>query len=232
MRREEEVHKGFTKFDEERVLGKQIKDTMSPYMPLIRSQGGDEKTAIAGLLQTAYTLHTSDLPTKTRLIQQLAQQHGVDLGQNNAQPVDQTVHQLQNELQQLKQYIQSQQVNTEQQEQAQIHSTIDSFASKPENIYFHDVKPAMAALLKEGQAKDLQEAYDMACWARPDIRPLMLQSQQKQTAENVREKANKARNAAVSVTGSPVSSTGNSSQPASTLADELRNQFAAASGRV
>jgi len=234
-RREEEVHKGFTKFDEERVLGKQMKDVISPYLPMIRAEGSNEKQAVANLLQTAYTLRTADVNTKTQLFYQLAQQYGVDLGRNpqlQNQFVDPTVQQLQQEIAQLKQFYQGQVSSVEQQEQAQIQNVIDSFASDPKNIYFENVRPDVAALLKEGRAKDLQEAYEMACWARPDIRPLLLQQQEKQRADEQREKANKARSASVSVSGSPVASGSGAPAQTDSLRDQIRQSLRAASGHV
>lgn len=232
QRREEEVHKGFTKFDEERVLGKQIKDVISPYMPMIRAEGGNEKEAISNLLQTAYTLRTATPEVKRDLILGLAQQYGVNLGQQQFQPqggygVDPTVQQLQGQVQQLTQYINGQQQTAEQHENAQTQSMIQSFASDAANIYFNDVKPHMAALLQNGQAATLQEAYEQACWARPDIRPLMLQSQEKQALAKKQEQANKARNAAGSVSGAPIGASTATQKPAGSLRDELRQQFAA-----
>lgn len=233
QRREEEVHKGFTKFDEERVLGKQIKDVISPYMPMIRAEGGNEKEAISNLLQTAYTLRTATPEVKRDLIIGLANQYGVNLGiQQQFQPqsgygVDPTVQQLQSQVQQLTQYINGQQQTAEQLENAQTQSMIQSFASDPANIYFNDVKPHMAALLQNGQAATLQEAYEQACWARPDIRQIMLQEQTKQEMAKKQEQANKARNAAGSVSGAPIGASTATQKPAGNLRDELRQQFAA-----
>lgn len=232
QRREEEVHKGFTKFDEERVLGKQIKDVIGPYMPMIRAEGGNEREAISNLLQTAYTLRTATPEAKRDLILGLAQQYGVNLGQQQFQPqgaygVDPTVQQLQGQVQQLTQYINGQQETAEQHENAQTQRMIQSFASDPANLYFNDVKPQMALLLQNGQAATLQEAYEQACWAKPDIRPLMLQSQEKQALSKKQEQANKARNAAGSVSGAPIGGSSSTQKPAGSLRDELRQQFAA-----
>jgi hypothetical protein len=146
--------------------------------------------------------------------------------------VDPTVQQLQEQVWQLTQAQQHQHAMVEQQEQAQIHSTIESFASDPSNVFFEDVKPEMAALLKEGRAADMQEAYDMACWARPDIRPLLLQAQQKQEQEVKRSKVQKARSAAVSVAGSPSGSSARGNPENRTLTEELAANMRALQGRI
>jgi len=240
MRREEDVHKGFTKFDEQRVFGKQVEDVISPYLPMIKSEGGNALEAIGGMLQTGYILRTGSNEQKAEAIKFLVNKYNIDISpliggqgqQQQGQFIDPTVQQLQNQVWQLTQAQQNQNQFAEQQEQAQIQSTIDSFSSNPANIYFNDVKPEMAALLKEGRAQDMQEAYEMACWARPDIRPLMLQSQQKQLANQNREKVNKARSASVSVTGSPVGSSKSVKTSDRSLSEEIAENLRAFQGRA
>lgn len=240
MRREEDVHKGFTKFDEQRVFGKQVEDVISPYLPMIRSEGGNPLEAIGGMLQTGYILRTGSNESKLKAIEFLVNKYQIDISpmmrpqgqQQQGHYIDPTVQQLQNQVWELTQAQQNQYQMAEQQEQAQIHSTIDSFASDPANIYFENVRPEMAALLKEGRAQDMQEAYDMACWARPDIRPLMLQSQNKRLAEQNREKVNKSRNAAVSITGSPVGSTKSVKSDDRTMREEIAENLRAVQGRA
>jgi hypothetical protein len=229
-RREEEVHKGFTKFDEERVLGKQIKDVITPYLPMIRAEGGDTVGAVSNLLQTAHMLRTDP---RTAILN-LAQRFGVDLGAGapQQQNVDPVVQQLQRQIYEMQQQQQQQYYMKEQHENAQVQSTIESFASDPKNLYFSNVREYMAVLLDAGKAQSLQEAYDMACRADPQVYPLWLQAQQKQEATNKQEQANKARNAAVSVKGSPVGGSGQATNGSENLRDQLRTALNAATGRV
>ena len=207
--READVHKGFTKQDEQRQLGKQFSDVVTPYLPIIRAEGGNPVAAVQDLLQTAYTLRTAPPQQKSELFVRLAQQFGVDMQQvfnrlTGQQPqVNPQVAQMQQQLAQLQQERYLAQQAREQEEQAQIHQTIDSFASDPKNVYFANVKAEVAALLSNGNAKDLQEAYNMACWARPDIRTILLQQQEQQKRADAQAKANKARLAGSSVSGSP-----------------------------
>ena len=229
-RREEEVHKGFTKFDEERVLGKQIKDVITPYLPMIRAEGGDTVGAVSNLLQTAHMLRTDP---RTAILN-LAQRFGVDLGAGapQQQNVDPVVQQLQQQIYQMQQQQQQQYYMKEQHENAQVQSTIESFASDPKNLYFSNVREYMAVLLDAEKAQSLQEAYDMACRADPQVYPLWLQAQQKQEATNKQEQANKARSAAVSVKGSPMGGSGQATNGSENLRDQLRTALNAASGRV
>lgn len=228
MRREAEVHKGFTKQDEHRTIGKSFSDVVSPYVPMIRAEGGEPIAAVQQLLQTAYNLRAANPAQKQDMFIGLAQQYGVDLNgvfqrlQGGQPQVDPQVYQLQQQLAELQRDRTQQSSAFEAQEQAQIHQTIDGFASDPKNVYFTNVKPEMAALLRDGRAQDLQEAYDMACWARPDIRPLMLQQNEQQKQAESRSKAQRARAAGSSISGSPTGSGGNVSPENRSLADEIR----------
>ena len=230
-RREAEVHKGFTKLDEPRQLGKQFSDVVNPYIPMIRAEGGNPVAAVQDLLQTTYTLRTANPQQKQELFLKLAGQFGVDMqgvfnrlqGQPPQQQVNPQVAQMQQQLWQLQQERQQQQLQAEQQTQAQINQTIEGFASDPKNVYFSNVRAEMAALLSNGNAKDLQEAYEMACWARPDIRPLLQQQIDLQKANDAKVKANRARLAGSSISGSPSGAvTAAEGGPNESLRDTLR----------
>lgn len=117
---------------------------------------------------------------------------------------------------------------------APIHESIASFFNDPKNLYAENVADDMTALIKSGQAKDLAEAYEKACWARPDIRSLLIDQQQAERDKQVRDKAadvvSKARSAARSVNGTPIN--GASTTPDLSdlpLREQLERQFAAAS---
>ena len=82
---------------------------------------------------------------------------------------------------------------------------IESFLSDPANVHAEALLGDMATLISTGRAKDLKEAYDTACWMRPDIRQQMI-SQSAPSAqsqiENKAAAADQARRASKSITGS------------------------------
>ena len=239
-RREAEVHKGFTKQDEHRNIGKTFSEAITPYLPMIRAEGAEPIQAVQNLLQTAHMLRQATPDQKQQMFIGLAQQYGVDLngvfqrlaGGQQTQ-MDPQVAALQQQVQQLQQARQREQEMLENQTQTQINQAIESFSSDPKNVFFSNVKAEMAALLQSNRAKDLQEAYDMACWARPDIRPLLLQQQEQQRAAETKAKADKARLASGSITGSPAgrAAAPNLNQSAS-LEDDIRASMRDVLGRL
>lgn len=235
-RREEEAHRGITALGQDAALGKKLKDVISPYLPMIRAEGGDEAGAVRDLLQTAYILRTANAEQKLGVIRHIAGQFGVDLAvaAQGAQQVNPELQSLRQELAQIKGHFANTEQQQHQQVQGQAQAVIEAFVADPKNEFYEQVKPVMASLLIGGQAKDMQEAYDMACHANPDVRSTILTRQtadaEAKRAAEAKAKADAKRRAAGSISGSPagtVSATTTANQNLS-LRDELRQAMRAA----
>ncbi|PXW28252.1 hypothetical protein [Paraburkholderia caballeronis] len=228
-RREEEVHSAITRLGADASVGRKFAEAVTPYLPTIRAEGGEPIAAVRDLLQTAYVLRAGDAEQRVALFRQLAQQFRVDLNQvaQGQQQVDPQVQSLQQQLARVNGFLATQQQQQHQQTQGVLHNHIAAFAADPGHEFFEQVRPVMASLLNGGVAKDLQEAYDMACNANPDVRSTLLTRQQasdeaKRAAE-AKAKADAKRRAGVSISGSPgatVSKT--AADPDRSLRDELR----------
>jgi hypothetical protein len=137
------------------------------------------------------------------------------------------------QVQTLTQHVTQQQRDAEQGRRNEHLSQVQQFAADPKNIYFENVRDRMGQLLRSGGAKDLSEAYEQACWADPQVRPLMVQAQaqeqQRQATEAARARTALARHASGSVIGSPrPGASGSSSAPSATLRDDLSQAWDAA----
>ena len=168
---------------------------------------------------------------------QLAQQYGIQLpqgSQQGQQPVPQAqmhpaIAALSQQVQALTQHHQQAQQQAEAAAQAKVTTSIEAFKSDPANLYFENVKGRMAALLQTGQAADLKDAYEQACWADPSVRPLMGQTAQASAAASSSAKVQQARAAAGSVVGAPGaggSPAARASNPNSSVEDDVRDAFA------
>ncbi|MBX5239639.1 hypothetical protein [Rhizobium sp. NLR22b] len=115
---------------------------------------------------------------------------------------------------------------------------VDAFLSDPANAHAEDVLDDMVALINSGRASTLQDAYDAACWIRPDIRqqlisqtaPAFVHQQQAQRAAA----ADQARRASRSISGySAPGPTRDAArgQPTS-IRDSLRDAMRSARGQV
>lgn len=224
-KREQEIDHGLRRKSEEVKRYEPLEQLIAPRRALWAAQGMDEASAIKTLLAAQDLLERDP----KQGLEFLARSYGVNL--NTAQPQGQP-YQAQPardshpEIAALKQQLQVLQSQVQTAQTAPIVSQIDAFQNDPANLYFENVRDDMAVLLHNGKASDLKEAYEMACWMRPDIRPFLQTTQA--PAAPVQDKAAQARRAAVSVTGSP----GQTRVPKSngSIEDDIRAAFEEVAG--
>lgn len=212
LAREQDIQKGLSKFDEDKNLGKQLREVINPYMPIIQAEGGNPTTAVQSLLNSAYILRTGDPVTKATLVQNLIRQYGIDMSivqdQTGApKQLDPAINSVISELNQLKQQIYQNNTLQDSYTNDKISSEYRVFTENPTNIYKDLVKDDMIALLEKGLAANFQEAYDKAVWLNPQSRSALEQervAKQLADAEAKRKSEIEAkRKASVSVHGNP-----------------------------
>jgi hypothetical protein len=217
------------------------------WTPYLQQIGATPEQAFQALLGMEHTLRTGSPEQKQQALQRLAADYEITLGQTAQPPEDQyqdpAVVALNQKLAQLEAWKTSreqaeQQYQRQQQErqQSELQSAITTFETEktdtgtPAHPHFEEVKATMAALIGGGQAPDLKTAYDMAVWARPDLRQQLLTAQQdaavKKAAEEAKAKALKANTAAASVSGRPVGAT--AAAPAKSVREELERAWSSA----
>jgi hypothetical protein len=224
-KREQEIDHGLRRKSEEVKRYEPLEQVLAPRRAQWAAQGMDEVHAVKTLLAAQDLLEKNPMQG----LEFLARSYGVNL--NTAQPQGQP-YQAQPapdshpEIAALKQQLQVLQSQVQTAQTAPIVSQIDAFQNDPANLYFENVRDDMAVLLHNGKASDLKEAYEMACWMRPDIRPFLQTAQA--PAVPVQDKAAQARRAAVSVTGSP----GQTRIPKSngSIEDDIRAAFEEVAG--
>lgn len=252
-KREADYSRGIQQYAEKAKLADAFQREAQPYEAMLRNEGSNPVAALSSFLKQAYTLRTATPQERGRLIMEVAQKFGADLSeyQGQRQPAEgqQDLSQVQALVQQLvaphlqkiqsweQQQTQAQQAQSMQMEQ-EISSQIEAFQSAtnedgtPKHLYFENVRRLMSAYFANGEAKDLEQAYEMACWANPEVRAA-LQAEQQRTAEaqrleEAKRKATGARNASFGVTGQ--GGVGISGATQSSLRDELASQLDAAMG--
>lgn len=202
-KREQEIDHGLRRKSEEVKRYEPLEQIIAPRRALWAAQGMDEASAIKTLLAAQDLLERDP----KQGLEFLARSYGVSIASLSAQPHQGQPQQAQPapdshpEIVALKQQLQTLQAQVQTAQTAPLVSQIEAFQNDPANLYFENVRDDMAVLLNNGKAADLKEAYEMACWMRPDIRPFLQSTQAPAVA--TQDKAAQARRAAVSVTGSP-----------------------------
>lgn len=235
IKREADIHKGMTTMDDERNFGKEMQKAVLPYMPLINSSNTTPMRAVTEMFNYAHILQTGTPQAKGQLLHQLAQRWGADMRftpQVQAQPQHQ-IQTLQQQLQQTQEQLaRMPETIKQQQESAKLQAVIETFAADPKNKHYARVKPAMAALLSGGVASDMQDAYDKACYADPELRSTLLaekhQAEEKKRVADLKAKTVQARNASVSVRGSSSHNGVEAPPPKRSLREEIQHNYRAA----
>lgn len=185
-------------------------DEFSGIQALLAAQDYLERNPAEGL---AHIARSYGVDLRSLAGNAVQQQTGMEAQRPTIAPELQTVLQpLVQQVQALQQQLQVTQQQSEQQKLTEAQAEVQAFANDPKNIYFENVRGQVAAILQAGQAQTLSDAYQMAIWASPEVRPLLLAEQAKaaqaeaakQAAEQAaRTKAAAAQAAAGSVTGAP-----------------------------
>lgn len=229
-RRESEVARTLQETAEARKTAEAVMKTIAPYEAFIKAENSSPLQAIDNLMSTAARLRTGTAPELAQMMAGLVKQFGVgrfgnqfiealDSALAGQQPayspqsmggapdqtalVQQAVQQQLAPVQQFMTQFQQFQANQQAQLQQQTASEVDQFLGQAE--FGRDVADEMADLLeaahRKGQSMSLKQAYDKACYLNDSVRKVMQQRQASQAAQGKTQAAQRAKAAAVSVSG-------------------------------
>ena len=221
-KREAEMSSGSQRWSDEK---RGYEETLAPLRAAAQSLGIDERTGLNRLLSADQYLRRDPQGA----IAWLANAYKVDLSKlaSNPQPQQQQVDPA---LAQLHQEVFSLKSTIEQQRAAEIESSINSFKEGKE--HFDAVRVTMGRMMAAGEAGTMQEAYDKACWANPEVRQKLISGQTEAATRQLRERetADKARRGAISVSGSPAGQAPAPKRDYATVEDAVRAAFAQHAG--
>jgi len=196
--REVQVERHIRANAEAAKFGGSMWNAIKPYEPLIRAQGAHPAQVVAGALNMHYTLAQGTPQQKAAVIQGLAKQYGVTtdegFGQSEATQPNAEVQQLRQMLGGVIHHLRGQEENHVRQQYAAAEQFIGQFASGSQRDYMNDsrVTNLMADLIERGTAQSLEDAYDKAVYAFPDIRAVLLEKDAAQRANAARTAAGAA----------------------------------------
>lgn len=203
LKREEDFHSGIKQYKEKADFSEKIQRIIQPYEPALRASGQNTEQVIQILLDASYRLSQGTPQQKAQYLLQVAQESGADLqsllnhanntqntGQNTSTQ-DNYVRQLEQRLAQLEGNYQQQATLSQQQQEQQVLSEIESFknavdeSGRPKHPYFENVENDMAALITMAKQQGrpvptLSQAYEQAVWANTQTREALLLKQQKE----------------------------------------------------
>lgn len=216
LKREVDIGRGINQYKQDADYGRGVQQTLTPYMAMINASGSTPNQVVSSMLDTFYRLTNSNPQEKAQVLLQAAQQYGADMSilQQEVDPqqnqMQQQLYPVMQEVQQLKQQLSQRDNQAQQQEFSQATSSIEAFrnatdeAGQLKHPHLESVRDNMASQIERansmGNEMTLDEAYENAIWAQPELRQ-SLQAAQSVTSEATRikeaaEKAKKAKKAA------------------------------------
>lgn len=219
IRTEQSIQQTLRDTVEDRRLAQAVKETIRPFEHFIKAEGSNPVQAIDNLMTTAARLRTGNVQEVAGLVSQIVNQYGTGRFGNDfiraldstlagaapQQHVDPYVAQMEQRVRQMEQVFQQQNYQQAQRVENGAQSEVVQFMEKAE--FGADLREDMADLIElaaqRGQNMSLQEAYDRACWANPEIRGILAERQNRERAQQQSQVAQKAKSAAVSIGGAP-----------------------------
>ena len=216
-KRETDFQRGIEQYKSAANVGRSFYEILKPFEAHLAAEGATPQQAVKSILEITQRLRTGAPQDKVGTLLWLGQQYGVDLSTAIGATPEQTddmngavqramapfMQQFETFRQSQEQAKQQQQEQRQQQVQQAIHAfrTATDEKGKPKHIYFDNVwEQYMRPYLQSGTAKSLDQAYELACRAHPEVSAALSAEQQKsaeaQRLEDQRKKAEDAKRSA------------------------------------
>lgn len=251
-KREADFSRGIQKYAEKADTADRYNAEIQPYEQMFRRLNATPEQFMRDALSTEYKLRTISPQEKTQLLMQYAEHYGADLsilpqmlGMDQQPNPDQgiedlvrrQVQQIVNPLQQKVRTWEQQSAEVQQrqalEQQTEIKSQIDAFqndvneSGQPKHLFFENVRGTMAALIERGEAKSLDQAYEMACYANNEVRATLIAQQQSEAEakrlEEAKRRAVEAKRSSFDVSGQGGVGVADTSKLS--LRDEIQSQM-------
>jgi len=223
-RREAEVQRTLQETSEVRKFAEQLSRVVAPYQAFIKAENSNPLQAIDNLMGTAARLRTGTAPELAALMAGMVRQFGVGrFGNQFIEALDSAlageVPQINTQQAQMQQAIQQQlapvtqfmaqmeQAKAEQEERnnAQAEYEVEQFLERAE--FGEDVRDTMADLIQvakwHNRKLSLREAYRQACFSNDRICKVLDSRAKQRGTQQLTGAAQRAKAAAVSVSGAP-----------------------------
>jgi hypothetical protein len=223
QRRETEVARTLQETAEARKTAEAVMKTIEPYQAFIKAENSNPLQAIDNLMGTAARLRTGTAPELAQLVAGIVNQFGTGrfgngfiemldsalAGQTPRQDpqqvaIEQVLNQRLAPMQNMLTQFQQAQLQQQQQATQAAQTEVSTFLQRAE--FGEDVREDMADIIeaaqRRGQNITLQDAYKKACLMNDNVRSVISQRSKARGAQQTTTAAQKARSAAVQVSGS------------------------------
>ncbi len=221
-KREKEAKLAIDGSSPDREYAKQVRESLAPFEPFLRSQGvTDTVGAARGLMQTMQNLAHSPPAQKAQIIKSMMEQFGVPVDEldrqlaGEGQPKDAQGQYRDPRVDQLIAQIEQGKQQREQANNERIQSELATFGESHE--FFEDVRQEMSDLIRaagqRGHSMSWEQAYNRAVRGNDELWSILEQRKAAEAANAQQASTQRAKNASSSVRNQPATPvSGNSSK--------------------
>lgn len=185
--REKQMLDGLGQYKTDATFGKNLRDAIAPYRPIIAAAGLDETTAVQTLLNAHYRLTQGPQESRLAAYQELGKNLGLVTGDTSSSATDPALKAVLDRMHSLESTVLARDQAAMTEAQTRIAKEVDAFASDPGHAYFDEVADDVVAMIRAGFS--LQDAYDKAVWANPVTRQKELARLNTENEKKLRENA-------------------------------------------
>lgn len=245
IQREKDFTTGIQRNNDSARYGQTIKQVLAPFQAVMQMEGADDVTAIHSLASTAAQLRMGTPREKAGIVAELIKAYGVSVQElddvlsgetTGVSPEDQRLQQmLDSRLAPITQALSGFEAARNQSAQStmgRVDAEIAEFEAKAE--FLDDVREEMADFLemsaKRGRDMTMQQAYDLAVSARPDLAKITAERGRVAVLKQGQNRVAAKRAAASSVAGSATGTQG-AAKKTHSMREDLEAAFEAVANR-
>jgi|SRR5215831_9309872 len=192
----------------------EVMQGLAPYAEHLQRVGVGPQQFMSDIFSTVHSLARGSAQEKAEVAANIIQTYGVDLHildamltQRIRTPIE--VQHARNMTERARMVLEQQRFNEGAAQEHQVNLEAErhvvAFGADPKHEFLDDVRDLMADLIESGRAENLEDAYAAAVWANPDTRKILLQREAQTRAFGKNQRAQAARRASSSISGSPTS---------------------------
>lgn len=185
--REKQMLDGLEQYKGDSGFGKQIREAVSPFENMLKSQNVDAPKAVSYLLAAHQRLSFGTMESRRSAYEELGRNLGLAAADPNAAQIDPTVKALQDKVASIEGTLTASQQATLNAAKTKTAHEVETFAADTAHQYFDEVADDILPFLNAGLP--LKEAYDKAIWANPVTRAKEQARIQTETEKKLRENA-------------------------------------------
>lgn len=225
-RRETEIQRGLQTASGHKRVAEEYYRVFAPFQPFIQAAGSTPAQTITELMTTAVQLTQGSPAKKAEVVRNIINEYGVDirmlddalaggeLPQDQNAPLLRSIDERLAPINQFMGEIGGMRQQADQAVDYEAADAVDSFAEGHE--YYEDLRDDMADLMEmaanRNRGMSLDQAYDRAAQAHPDIGPILLQRKNAEQGKIDADALRKKKNAASSISGSPTGQKSNAAE--------------------